>query len=333
MQQNQTNVPNTSPEQQFPYGMMPPKKPPYKKWWFWVLIVLAWMIIIGIARGIKKNDIKEIAPATDNAVTQDARKTGTEENNNTGKGKTTLQEQVLWENEACKITALSYESDTIWGDSVKVLAENKSDKTLHIGCDALIVNDYMITDLFVCELAAGKKSNESVSLMSSELNAAGIENVGKIELYFYYYKGDSFTDRVKSDCITIKTSHYDDMDTTPNDTGTELYNENGVRIVGKYVNENSFWGAAMLLYIENNSGKNITVTSEELSVNGYMVTEYFYATVYDGKRIIDDLTLSGSDLENNGIETIDEIELKFVIREENNYVKAVKTDPITFKVN
>ena len=247
--------------------------------------------------------------------------------------KTTLEEQVLWENDVCKITALSYETDSIWGDRIKILAENKGTQTIHIGCDALIVNDYMITDLFSAEIAPGKKANESLDLMSSQLSAAGIDNVGKIELYLYYYEGDSFSNRVKSDCITIKTSHYDDMDTTPDDTGTELYNADGVRIVGKYVNENSFWGAAVLLYIENNSGENITVTTEDLSVNGFMITDYFYATVYDGKRIIDDVTLSGTDLKENGIESIEEIELKFTIREENDYLHATTTDAITFTVS
>lgn len=41
------------------------------------------------------------------------------------------------------------------------------------------------------------------------------------------------------------------MDTMPRDAGTELYNQGGIRIVGKNVDENSFWGTAILLYLEN----------------------------------------------------------------------------------
>ena len=37
----------------------------------------------------------------------------------------------------------------------------------------------MITDLFVSEIAVGKKSNDTIYLSSSELKAAGIDTVGK----------------------------------------------------------------------------------------------------------------------------------------------------------
>ncbi len=357
MQDNQMNpnpqqVPQQVPPQfQQPVPPMPApapvKKPVYKKWWFWVALAAVLLIVIGAAANGKKSGGIENADGASNGGTKaievdgteaDGAKTDKPESTEQGSeaapaaDKTTVEEQVLWENDVCVITALAFETDSIWGDELKVQIENKSDKVIHVGSDALIVNDYMITDLFAAEVAAGKKTNEKIDLMSSQLEAAGIENVGKIELYLYYYEGDSFTDKVKSDCITVKTSRFDDMDVTPNDAGTELYNQDGIRIVGKYVNENSFWGAGVLFYIENSSGKNVTVTTEELSVNGFMITEYFYADVYDGKRIIDDMTLSGTDLKEAGIDSIEEIELKFKIREKDDYLNSVTTDAITFKV-
>ena len=344
--QFQQQVPQQVPpqfQQQVPPMPAPVKKPVYKKWWFWAAIAAVVLIVIGAAAGgSKSGNIDNVDGATNGgtrAIENDGTKADEPENTEkeseaapAAADKTTVEEQILWENDVCKITALSFETDSIWGDELKVQIENKSDKVIHVGSDALIVNDYMITDLFAAEVAAGKKMNDEIDLMSSELEAAGIDNVGKIELYLYYYEGDSFSNRVKSDCITVKTSHFDDMDVTPNDAGTELYNQDGVRIVGKYVNENSFWGAGVLFYIENSSGKNVTITTEELSVNGFMITEYFYADIYDGKRIIDDMTLSGSDLKEAGIDSIEEIELKFRIREQDDYLNSVTTDAITFKV-
>lgn len=74
------------------------------------------------------------------------------------------------------------------------------------------------------------------------------------------------------------------MDTTPNDSGTELYNENGIRIVGKTVDENSFWGTAVLLYCENTSGTDVGISVDDMSINGFMMTPFFSTTVYDEKR-------------------------------------------------
>lgn len=242
----------------------------------------------------------------------------------------TIEEQVLVEQDGIKITALEYVRDNIWGDGIKVLIENESEKDVTVGCDALIVNDYMIYDLFVSEIAAGKKSNATIYLSSSELKAAGIDTVGRIEIYFHAYDADSYEGIFTTDCIEIETSAIDSMDTTVNDEGTELYNEGGVRIVGKTVDENSFWGTAILLYIENESGRNVGISVDDMSINGFMLTPYFSTTVYDGKKAVDDITIMSSELEENGITSIEEVELKFHIYDNNSYETIADSDPISF---
>ena len=241
-----------------------------------------------------------------------------------------IEEQVLVDQDGIKITALKYVKDSIWGDGIKVLLENETDKDVMVGCNALIVNDYMINDLFASEVAAGKKSNETIYLSSSELKAAGIDTVGRIEIYFHVYDTDSYDKIFDSDCVTIETSAIDSIDTTANDEGTELYNDGGIRIIGKTVDENSFWGTAILLYIENQSGNNVGISVDDLSINGFMFTPYFSTTVYDGKKCIDDITILSSELEENGIESIDEVELKFRVYNSDSYETIAESDPITF---
>ena len=111
---------------------------------------------------------------------------------------------------------------------------------------------------------------------------------------------------------------------------TELYNDGGIRIIGKTVDENSFWDTAILLYIENQSGNNVGITVDDLSINGFMFTPYFSTTVYDGKKCIYDITIMSSELEENGIESIDEVELKFRIYNSDSYETIAESDPITF---
>lgn len=241
----------------------------------------------------------------------------------------TIQEKVLIEQDGVKITATEYVTDSIWGDGIKLLIENESANDYTIGCDALIVNDYMITDLFALEIAAGKKANEAMYLSSSELKAAGIDNVGKVEMYFHAYDSD-WNCIFKEAYAEIQTSAYDNMDTTPNDAGMELYNENGIRIVGKTVDEGSFWGTAVLLYCENTSGKNVGISVDDMSINGFMMNPCFSTTVYDGKKSFDEIILFSSDLEANGIESIDEVELKFHIYNSATYDTIAESDPITF---
>lgn len=241
----------------------------------------------------------------------------------------TIDEQVLFEKDGLKVTATEYVVDSIWGDGIKLLIENNGTSDIGLGCSALIVNDYMITDLFSTTVAAGKKDYETLNLSSTGLKAAGIENVGQIELYFHTFDSDTYMPVADIGCVTIKTSAYDSMDTTPNDAGQELYNEGGIRIVGKYVDEGSFWGMAVLLYIENNSGKNHIIQCEDMSINGFMVTPFFSSTVYSGKKAIDEITIMSSDLEENNISNVNEIELKFKIIDED-FMNSVESDTITF---
>lgn len=242
----------------------------------------------------------------------------------------TIEEQVLFEQGNIKVTAQEYVTDSIWGDGIKLLIENNSDKTVTVGCNALIVNNYMITDLFASEVAAGKKSNDVLYISSTELEAAGIESVGQIEIYFHVYDTSSYDTIFDTECVTIKTSGYANMDTTPSDAGVELYNKNGIRIVGKAVDENSFWGKAILLYCENNSGKKIGISVDEMSVNGFMMTPLFSTTIYDGKMSIDDITIFSSDLEDNGIESVKDVELKFHIYDADSYSTIDDSDVIKF---
>lgn len=253
---------------------------------------------------------------------------GSSENKNDNR-EVTIEEQVLIDKENIKITAMKYEKDSIWGEGIKLNIENNSDKDYTIGCDALIVNDFMISDLFVSTVAAGKKANETMYLSSSALEAAGITEIGKVEIYFHAYDKD-YNNLFSKEYCMIKTSLYEHMDTSADTTGTELYNKGGIRIVGKTVDKNSFWGTAILLYIESTADKNVGLSVEDLSINGYMLNPVFSSTVYAGKKAYDDITLLETDLEENNIESIDSVELKFHIYDADTYETITDSDVITF---
>lgn len=295
--------------------------------------LMATMLVFGMmslgSGSSTDTETKEIV--TDSDTEADTQEVAASSNETTAGNATdiTIEEQVLFEKDGLKVTATEYVVDSFWGDGIKLLIENNGASDIGIGCTALIVNDYMISDLFSTTVAAGKKANETLYLSNSGLQAAGLENVGKVEVYFHTFDSDSYMTISDIGCVTIQTSEFDSMDSTPNDEGQELYNENGIRIVGKYVDENSFWGAAVLLYIENNSGKNRIIQCDDMSINGFMITPYFSSTVYDGKKAIDEITLMSSDLEENGITSIEDIELKFNIMDED-FMNNVETDAISF---
>lgn len=246
------------------------------------------------------------------------------------KVETTIDELVIVDRDGIKITAKEFVTDSIWGDGIKLLIENTSEKNVSVGCDALIVNDYMIYDLFYSDIAAGKKSNETLYLSSGELKNAGIDNIGKIEIDFYASDADSYSRIFENEFVTLNTSLLESMDTSTDTDGVELYNANDVKIIGKIVNEHDIWGTAVVLYIENNRQENVGISCDDMSINGFMVSPYFYSEVYAGKKAVDEITILESDLEENGIESVEDIELTFRIYNPDTYDTIDETDSIAF---
>lgn len=302
-----------------------------KKRWLVVALCLTVYASLALASGSSNSDsTKKVVSSNDSGSEVDDENQSEETSSSSDSSLVpTIEEQVLVDSNGLKITAKEYSRDNIWGDGIKLLIENASESDYTVGCDALIVNDYMITDLFASEIAAGKNANETMYLSSTELEAAGIDSVGKVEMYFHAFDSD-YNYVFQNEYAEIQTSEYANMDTTPNDLGIELYNSDGIKIVGKTVDENSFWGTAILLYVENSSGKNVGISVDDMSINGFMMSPFFSTTVFDGKKAIDDITIFSSDLEDNGIDSIEEVELKFHIFDADTYSTIVDSDPITF---
>lgn len=295
----------------------------------WLSVLILWSAltasIVGCGSGSEPKEIKTSDSQEESA------KSGETGNGEISDSDTeiSISEQLLLDQDGIKVTATEYVNDGFLGDGLKLLIENNSDKDYTLGCDALIVNDFMLSDLFSTTVAAGKKTNETLSMYSSELASAGIDTVGKVEIYFHAY--DSEWKTLFQDVYTeVDTSAFDSMDTSVDASGTELYNSNGIRIVGKGVEEDSFLGKSIPLYIENTSGQNVTVSVDDLSVNGFMLEPLFSATVYDGKKTLRSITLLSSELETNGITSIEQVELKFKLLNSKTYQTIAESDVVAF---
>lgn len=317
------------------------KEPITQRWWFWVVVALLAVSILKSCGG-EDADVEPEAPRQD-SIRVEATKPPEKKEEEAQKPSSapeeapideiTVEEQIIVDQDGIKITVKEYVPDPIWGDGIKLLIENDSDVDVTVGCRALIVNNYMVGNIFAETVAAGKKVNSILDFPTSDLESAGITSVGQIELLFHVYNSDTWDDIFATELLAINTSEYSNMEIVKNDNGVELYSAGGVRIVGKYVDDDDIWGNAFLLYLENMTDKTIKVSADDVSINGFMVQGIFSSTLYPGKMAIDDVTVFDSELEANDIETIEEIELTFKIRDAEEYTSVLETEPITFQVS
>ena len=245
------------------------------------------------------------------------------------KAETELEEKLIWEFDNVKVYAKGIDND--WaGSEIKLLVENNSDKDISIYTDYVIINDFMVSDISAIEVTHGNKVNDEITVLKSYLDEAKIDTIRKVEMKLHAREEDSFDIKGESEHITLYTSDYDENAPAPEFSGTTLVDQNGVKIVGLGLNK-SLVGSEVQLYIENYSGKDISVYADDVAVNGFMVDGLLADDVVNGKKAIATIDFLRSELEKNGITSISDVELVFRVRSDD-YDILFETGKIKFNI-
>ncbi len=228
--------------------------------------------------------------------------------------KVNVEEQTLLDQDGIVITLKSLEQDGLFGPALKVLIENNSEKLITVQTRDSSINGIMADTIFSSDIAPNKKGNDEITFMQSDLEQAGISMIQDIELKFHIFDSDTMDGIIDSDLISIKTTADPKYEQAYDDSGEMVLEEKGFKIVMKRVDsEESFWGADVYVYIENNTDEDATIQARDVSINGFMIDPIFSSDVSAGKKAYDAITFLESDLSDNDISIIDEMELSFHI--------------------
>ncbi len=238
----------------------------------------------------------------------------------------TIQETVLLDESGVKITAKSFSVDSFWGPEVKLLIENNSGKDLTFQCRNSSVNGYMVDTLMSADVADGKKANDTLTFLDADLEMSGITEFAQIEFAFHIFTTEDWETYLDSDQIQLNTSIADTYQQPDDLSGQMAYDANGIKIVVKGLKNDDFFGPSIVVYIENNTDEPFVVQTEDQSVNGFMISAIFSCEVMPGKKAVDTITFMSTDLEENEIKTIEEIELVFNIFNMETWEDIVDTD-------
>ena len=201
----------------------------------------------------------------------------------------TIVEQLLLDRDGIVITATGLE-ETWLGPEINILIENNSGQPLTVQARNTSVNGYMVEPVFSCDVAPGKKANDSITFTGSDLQKCGIEVIARVELVFHVFNTDSWATVFDSEPVVIETSAAGTYTQEYDTSGTVVFDEAGFKIIFKGIAE-SMMGPEAVLYIENNSAENITVQARNTSVNGYMVEPIFPVMLFRVKAV-DSLSFS-----------------------------------------
>jgi hypothetical protein len=235
-------------------------------------------------------------------------------------------EVVLLDDAGYKVTALSLKHDSDnEAQAIQISMENTTDKGVTFQLEGVSINGIMMEPVFSSDISAGGHGEDTVLFYDSELSDCGIEKIASIEFKLVAYDSDSFDVIKKTDPITLTTSNSDYQQTYDN-TGETLYDENNIKVVAQGVVEDDIFGQVIVLYVENNSDKNITVNASTAKVNGTDVSALLYNNIVAGKKAYIDMSFDG--LEDAGITDITDAEFSVNISDSDSFDTIADTDPV-----
>ena len=229
-----------------------------------------------------------------------------------------LDETVMVDENGVKITAtgLNYTDHSV---DLELSIENSSGKDLSfssgtMGYHCNSINGYMVSDGYLnCDVADGKKANETISFSYDALMLYGIDEIADMEIGFTM-SDDDYNDTY-SGPRQLKTSAFDAHDygkdhyqetiksrAAMNTYGYDmtyfsqdpLYEENGIKLCSSGVMVNQDGRTALLLELENTTSDMVHMTTSDIAINGLVASSVVWSsdTINPGKRGIIDVELS-----------------------------------------
>ena len=218
----------------------------------------------------------------------------------------TLKNEVVLDNELFSITAKSIDEDSEYGYLVNLLIENKSpDKTYTFGIQKGQVNGVEVDPYTIIFINPGKKAN--ITVFIENLKEYGIEEYTDIELIVNVTEGKYTYDEPYTMSESIHIYPYG-----KENAGKFVYEEKAgdqVLVDNEYVtviytgdNKENELGYSINLYIVNKTDKDITVSGDDMSINGYMVGADFFKDVSAGKVSLSNIQWYGNIFKENDMD-------------------------------
>lgn len=292
------------------------KKPIFKRWWFWAIVAI---IILSISSGSNEEDSTD-KPNSDSTGNSSPITDTT--NTDSQNFDVAIKEAVLYNEDGICITVKGME-ETFVGVDIKLLVENSTENNIAVGCSDFVINGITVGGHMYIEVAADKKANGEISLYNTNLKTAGITHISTINSHDAYISDTDTFMKTKSISLAMVTT-LSDYTQKIDDSGEVLFQQDGITIIAKSLTKD-FSGGTITVLIKNESGQDILVQADNISVNGYTISTLHSDDVCDGTVRFSEIDLYQSYLEENDIEDIENATFELSILNPKTYATLFKT--------
>ena len=234
-----------------------------------------------------------------------------------------IEEQIIYESDGFVIKATGASEDDMTARqliNLEITNSTDTDASVYLNSLAgedeyICVNGYQTYGGAVIDVPAGQTVEDTCYLDVNMLKAAGIDNIGEVELQFFI-QDDSYEIIAEVKKSVIHTSEYENMDTELREDMQLIYSENGFDIYAKYIEGEPGWADHILCAVQNNTDEGAGVHLSELKINGAVYegcTKYAsWDYIWPGKTYL--ITYPVQDyIETNGISEVESLSINLDI--------------------
>ena len=241
---------------------------------------------------------------TDNEVSE------TDEDTGTDVAAAAVEETVMWDNEDIKITAQSLTSDNSFY-ILHLQIENKTAEDLYMMASRCAVNGFVVEPVMSVDVPANSTTEGEVKFYRKDVYR---DVVADIEIRFHY-NSSNYAISGKTERVKLETSAAASFDYSYDDSGTLLYEENGIKIVCQGFNDDG--NPIIYLYSTGELSEGCVVEEYEIYINGKKSRADFCNWVFPHTRNVAEMNISDKDIDGNELGNVESIQVSFKISKEN----------------
>ena len=231
----------------------------------------------------------------------------------------------LVHNENVAVYIVRIENNAHTGMQLRIQCENKTDRTLLFSWDMVSVCGFMYDPFWAEEVAAGKTVNSTIYLDTYELEQMDVTSVDEISFILRVVDSENWMEPplVEEACTIYPTGLNADTLVLPSRAPTEdqvvLVDNDDLRFVIEWADEEDTSAYTVYVYMENKTDRNLMYSWDLVSVNDVMIDPFWAMSVAAGKKACSEVTFYRSELENNGIKEVSDIEFTLLVSDYDDW--------------
>lgn len=246
----------------------------------------------------------------------------------------TIDEQKVYEKDGLIITAKSVKYDTVHGPQVMLEVNNGTDKEVRVQNEYTTVNGFMIKPELDIKAPAGKKTEAPMSLPYLNLAMADIHSLYEVDFSLRILDSKTFSVIDTTDTVKLNLKNTAADYPAFNTKGDIAYDSDGVKVILQGIKQDTLFESryVLMVYMENNTQKTVSVKNNKLSVNGYDITVSMNTAVLPGAKAVDKIEIFDQDLEEYGVTTIDSVSVSFEVYDYEAWKPIAKSSLVPVEV-